>query len=346
MSLNCGSLGRWSMGSILVLGFALWIGGSRMGGSSWKEQVSHPRAEGESVGQAQPELLGQGVMNLRYGYDDSVRSQELNEEPVDFRENNGGLAKSEADWIPQLRAWCAQDPEAMTSWVTATLVGADRQIALKQAAVIWVVNDIEGAIRWAESLPAVGERNGVIFEIGFELARLKPERAIDLASKLPRSAMRDELLVHAVRQWAGIDPATASRWASDLPESRLRQEVLSALAVSLAADRGKDAAEVVALSMMVGKHQEDAAVLVARRWGMDDPELSADWIAGFPDPEVRRAALRELAATWSGRSPAQMSAWIESLADESLQNQMRFAVESLQAGLKATGQGADLDTEP
>lgn len=346
MSLNLGSPGRWSKRSVLVLGLALWIGVLGRGGSSWKMRTLPSRVEVEAVGQAQSEHFGQGVMDLGRGHKGSVSSQELNEEAVDFQESESGLAKSEADWIPRLRAWCDQDPEAMTSWVMATLVGPDRETALKQAAVIWVVKDLEAAIRWAESLPAAGERNAVVVEIGFELARLKPERAIDLASRLPRSAMRDELLVHSVRQWAGIDPATASRWASTLPQSRLRQEVLSALAVSLAADRGKDAAEVVALSMTRGKHQQDAAVLVARHWGMAEPESSADWIAGFPDPDVRYAALRDLAAIWSARSPEQMSAWIESLADESLQHQMRFAVGSLQGRLKATGQGAAMDTAP
>lgn len=234
----------------------------------------------------------------------------------------------------------------MTAWAMKHLAGRDRTIALKQAAAVWFAADPESARRWAGSLVEEHERNAVLLEIGFEMARLQPEDAVDLAAKLPVSPMRDELIVHSVRQWAGVDPSAASVWSSRLPESRLREEVVSALAVSLAVDRGEDAAVVVARSMALGKQQGDSAVLVARSWGVLDPESAGDWIVGFQDPVVREAAMRELAVVWVERSPERMSSWIASLADDSIRQQMLDVVGSVRRYARPAVEGPAVGISP
>lgn len=265
-------------------------------------------------------------------------------EALDQRENQA--LEEDSARILRLRAWCQADPEAMTAWVVTHLVGEDRVLALKQAAVVWFSADPDSAVRWASSLVEDAERNTVLLEIGFEMARLEPAGAVDLASDLPFSPMRDELLLHSVRQWAGIDPSAASLWASGLPDSRFKYEVFSALAISLAVDNGEDAAAIVARSIASGKEQEDSAVLVARSWGLLDPESAADWIAGFQDAAVRESAMREVVAVWVDQSPEHMSSWIASLADESIRLQMIEVVGSVRRQVRLGFDNPDISISP
>jgi hypothetical protein len=165
--------------------------------------------------------------------------------------------------------------------------------------------------------------------VGFEAARLDPRRAVDLAARMPPSRLRDELLVHAVRQWASNDAAAAGDWASRLPESGLKQEVLSALALSLSSENGRVAAGLVAQAMAAGKGQLDASVLVARNWGARHPEEAADWIVLFPDDAAREQALRVLVVGWYGRSSAAMQAWVDSLPNSPLRQEVLDVMGSL-----------------
>ena len=297
--------------------------------------------QGESC--ENPELGQSGLRVIQIG---SGGGQSFQRWGVNNELKGGSLGEGDSDRILGLRAWCETDPEAMIGWVISNLAGKDRETALKQAAVVWFAADPDSTTRWAESLPEDFGRNAVLMEIGFEMARVRPEGAVELASKLPYSSMRDELLVHAVRQWGGMDASAASSWASQLPESRLRQEVLSALAVSLAVSSGEEAAGIVARSIAAGKGQEDSAVLVARGWGILDPEAAADWIAGFQDPGVRDAAIRGLAAVWSERAPDRMATWIGSLGDESIRLQMLDAVRSLQGRARPAVEDPVVDGSP
>lgn len=230
-----------------------------------------------------------------------------------------------------LREWAEMDPVSMTAWVVEHLSGGERMMALKQAAVIWAGNDLESALGWVERLSDAEQRNAMLVEVGFEASRLHPERVVDFALGMPPSTSRDRLVVHAARQWATLDAVASGNWASGLPESRLREEVLSAIAVSVSSVDGRYAAGLVAGAMVGGKDQVDASILVARKWGGQNPVEAAEWIARFPDVSVRRHALEGLVGVWSSRSHATMLAWVESVSDTRFRGEALDAIQSLKS---------------
>jgi hypothetical protein len=251
--------------------------------------------------------------------------------------------KDDVERIMLLREWANANPVSMTEWVAGHLDGDEKIQALKQAAVIWAASDLEAAIRWAEALDDEEQRKVILLEVGFEAARIDPKKAVDLAGRMSPSRLRDELIVHAVRQWSSVDAAETGEWASRLPESPLRQEVLSAVAVSLSSEDGRGAAEFVAQAMVAGKEQTDASILVARKWGAQDPEEAAEWVALFPDPSVREQALQGLLAGWSGRSEQMMQAWVSWLPNSPLREEALAAISSLQRGaLESTESTSEL----
>jgi hypothetical protein len=81
--------------------------------------------------------------------------------------------------------------------------------------------------------------------------------------------------------------------------------------------------------MAAGKGQLDASVLVARNWGARHPEEAADWIVLFPDDAAREQALRVLVVGWYGRSSAAMQAWVDSLPNSPLRQEVLDVMGSL-----------------
>jgi hypothetical protein len=329
-SMNCGLKRSWIAVAIFALALAAAVRPDLVAVNGWSVIRTGSSPEGE---------LARGRIEAPLESDARAVVDQVSQgagEQLDFAERLRELSvpsidpeKDELGRIMLLREWAETDPVSMTEWVAEHLEGHARIQALRQVAVIWAANDLESAIRWAEALEDEGQREKILLEVGFEAARLDPRRAVDLAARMPPSRLRDELLVHAVRQWASNDAAAAGDWASRLPESGLKQEVLSALALSLSSENGRVAAGLVAQAMAAGKGQLDASVLVARNWGARHPEEAADWIVLFPDDAAREQALRVLVVGWSGRSSAAMQAWVDSLPNSPLRQEVLDVMGSL-----------------
>ena len=181
------------------------------------------------------------------------------------------------------------------------LVGPWRDAAEKQLILGWAATDPAAAWEWANDSADPVNRNELLRDLAYETVGVDPTGAIEIANHLPPTADRDDLLVHAASEWALADRSVALEWAEGIEDTLLRERLIAAVALATAKIDGPESASLIANWLRPGQQQHRAAVGIAQRWGQTDGAAASEWIAQFPESEVKTAASRALHL--QGQSP-------------------------------------------
>jgi hypothetical protein len=196
-----------------------------------------------------------------------------------------------------LRRWAETDPASAARW--AALLPDEvfsKRSLMEQVALAWLETDMAKAIDWIRALPSSETRDALTITVVYEASRTDPITSLDLASALPEGSGRDDLLVHTVSQWAAEDVETAAQWAAKIPDQKLRDRLTAAIAVASAEQNPVAAATLLARNVRPGTIQNSAAISIVQRWAQQSPQAAADWVAQFPESQLRRTAFEELFA--------------------------------------------------
>lgn len=202
-----------------------------------------------------------------------------------------------------LRRWAQCDVHAAAVWAEALPDGALRKRALGGVAAEWADHEPAQAETWARQLPRVTERLEALGSIASAFIRTDPVESIRLvATDLLPDARRDVLLRHAAMEWASQDGKNAAKWAQQIEVGLLREQVIAAVATAWSEREPIPAATFLLAELPVGRTHDDAVIGIVQRWSQQDPAQAADWVKQFPEGELRKTAIDEIANNTPKRS--------------------------------------------
>ena len=220
-----------------------------------------------------------------------LTAQDLRSSPVvppALGAGEGAFWSAEERELIRVRARGA--PGAIAAWAVALPSGGNRRFALEAAALAWGAGDPAAAAQWARSLPHEGERALALTCIAGEAVRSEPLLALELSRSLPEAA-RDEIVVRGAMEWAARDPDAAAEWARQIPGASLRARVIAGVAIVWSDRAPVSGASLAANELPAGRLQADSVVSIVQRWARQSPDAAAGWILGFPEGELRDAAM-------------------------------------------------------
>lgn len=199
-----------------------------------------------------------------------------------------------------LTALAQKDPTAALARATELPI-SKRQSVLAAATAATAARDPLDALAFLEQLPAGAARLEAAKAVVAGLAREDPDAAVEFASTFPAGRMRETLLSNAVSALVATDAPAALRWLQSLPEDATRQTLISEVAWQLVRSDSipPSAAAGFALTLPPGYQRAGAFATAVERMAKQGVTATAAWLQTVTDAEVRPAALRSLAQTWS-----------------------------------------------
>lgn len=249
-----------------------------------------------------------------------------------------------------MRALAEADPEAAKARVLTMPAGTEREMLLMAVGSALARRDPDGALAWAESLPAPS-RN-LTTQILFQIAQSNPERAIELLDDPPpgvdpqlivsiatsfmtsstesAQVLADKLVAsdsiqssNALRSlvgnWMQQDPERALDWVL-AHEGQINATVLGAAAQSMA--RADPVAAAGYIDRIPAEYRAAWITRVAGPYALRDPNAALGWVAQFQGQQVYDSALRSV-ITASAQTDARSAA--EALSQASPQVQLGAA---------------------
>jgi hypothetical protein len=180
---------------------------------------------------------------------------------------------------------------------------ADEEAVLSRLRA-WAGQDPESALAWGEQQPDNRERNEVLTDACFQIARTDPRRAVMLAEQLHLNP--DAVVENLAQQWAARDLTAAYDWIAAQPADAQRDALVTGLTFIWSQSEPLNAAQFVVQQMAPGPAQDEAVMMVLHQWALADRAGAGAWVQQFPESPLRNRALNELAglAQYAGPGPA------------------------------------------
>jgi hypothetical protein len=168
----------------------------------------------------------------------------------------------------------------------------------------WAGKDPESALAWGQQQPDNQERNEVLADACFQIARTDPRRAVMLAEQFHLNP--DAVVENLVQQWAAKDLTAAYGWIAAQPADGQRNALATGLTFIWSQSEPLNAAQFVVQQMEPGPAQDEAIIMVLHQWALADRAAAGAWAQQFPESPLRNRALNELAglAQYAGPGPA------------------------------------------
>ncbi|MEY4489404.1 MAG: hypothetical protein RIQ79_1912 [Verrucomicrobiota bacterium] len=260
------------------------------------------------------------------------------------------LATRTGDAEGQLRrlafdVWVERDAPAAALWAAALVPGEAinaqaRSRYLTQAARAWARRDFDSAYTWASTLPDSALRKSVSGDLLARLAATDPTRALALAraggEEFLAATQRDIFnawaknnpsaailalgaplladnqgrwrVAEMLGKWAVSDPQAAFAWLdtqSGLDPDTLRNTLWSLVNQVANNDKTSDLrpfADVLATRAQAGQGQRQLSDLL-RSWSARDTPAALAWLDSIPDVALRNDLLAEAASNYSSDAP-------------------------------------------
>ena len=210
-----------------------------------------------------------------------------------------------------IQRWVKNGMNEPATWAEGVPDGEFGRMACREIATAWAQSDLANAAAWARQLPDGGNKSAAQLSLSFEAAlRGHVAGAISLAANVPPGANRDEAMDFSVRQWAITDPNAATSWAEQLPNTPLHDEILADIATDLAVRDPFRAAQLLASASIKEDLSDKAALTIVRFWTSSAPERAADWVAQFPESELRGDAMKNMIDVWARNDFAGAGEWL------------------------------------
>lgn len=198
-----------------------------------------------------------------------------------------------------LRRWVECAASDAAQWVNALPEGELRRVALLQVAEVWPNTSLAEATAWAASLANETERQHALLAVAHEAVRLQPIAALQIAVDFTPGEQRDDLICRAATEWATTDTENALQWAQQIPAPSLRKTVLAGEILSWADQDPHAAATFAVDAFEAGRLLDDLVISIVQRWAQQNLKATSDWVAQFPEGQLRTIAMANLALQWS-----------------------------------------------
>ena len=151
---------------------------------------------------------------------------------------------------------------------------------------------------WAKTLEG-SDQSDAMKGIFRQAATDDPAKAAGMLSSITDDQARESAQNTIAREWGGKDWDGAKAWIAGLPSDQQEAATARALRGLADTDPAAAAAEIDALSE--GRDLKDTMQSIARKWGRDDPEASAQWVMQNGNEDARADSIGSVVSSWVGR---------------------------------------------
>jgi hypothetical protein len=122
------------------------------------------------------------------------------------------------------RSWARNDAPAAMAWLSTAPEGFERDVAVKQVFVEWMVRDREATFDWMKAQPVEATKPWLkaaypVYSVN--LVHDSPPEAIEWAERIEGEWEREAALIAIAQVWRGRDENAAEAWVADSPLSEM-----------------------------------------------------------------------------------------------------------------------------
>lgn len=226
--------------------------------------------------------------------------------------NLTGVNRNEAVAL-LLKELAQKDPRMAAAWIDEMGPGSMRNLSSYTVANHWALNDLEGTLEWATSLPESGSRKIALQTIAVVwVSKNSATSAATRALLIPEGSARLEFAGQVVRLWAGIKPTDAMGWIRANFQEREREDLILSVLGPWSHDNPAETADFIK-PYPEGDAKNHITDRIANSWASWDPEAAAKWVQSLVEGKGRNDAAYIVAKHWIPQEPKDASAWIDQL---------------------------------
>jgi len=224
--------------------------------------------------------------------------------------------------VPLLASdWAGQDIQAAMKWAQSLPAdnAAVRNSAFSNVLNLWTFNDPAGAATYIQqNLATDPSFSTLAAQVVNTWGRDDPQAAFTWAQSLPPGDGQNSAVLAAMTQLAKIDPQTAWNNVQRLADSNVGQAQVNVIAVW--AKQQPIQAAAALQSLTPGDNLNTATADVAKSWLSQDRTAATQWIGTLPEGSARDSAVTQLISTVGKNDPATAFNWATSLGNETTRN--------------------------
>ena len=210
--------------------------------------------------------------------------------------------RSQEEFRMLAAAWASLDGPGALEYLKSLGHDGRPENTMRESLTAWAVRDLDGAERWARSQTTNAENHYLVGVIA-GAAQTDLNRASQLLYAMPYGRARGDALDPVITAYLDQSMAAAANWVATIPDERLKQGAVPRVAMQIAAEDPRGAAEFVMSnsdSNSIGRNVS----LVARHWGFSDANEAVTWAESLPAGPVQDAALASALPALAAKDPA------------------------------------------
>lgn len=186
------------------------------------------------------------------------------------------------------------DPRVAAQFAETNSIGSTHEQILQRVAQLWAATDFSAALDWAARLNPPADRDATLTEVCQQLAGRDPAEAVRIRSQFVTDETPNAGLQAVLQRWAESDFSAALDWGLSRPAGEQRDQLIARVAYAQAQTSPFDAATLVTEKIPPGRVQTEAAIAVLNQWAAQDMTAAGQWVARFPEGELRSRGFKEL----------------------------------------------------
>ncbi|MGA2051720.1 MAG: hypothetical protein ABSH19_00270, partial [Opitutales bacterium] len=227
--------------------------------------------------------------------------------------------------IPVLaRNWAEQDVQGALAWAQA--LPADnatvRNTALSSILNVWTLNDPVSAAAYIQTLTTDPSFSNLADEVLNSWGRSDPQAALTWVESLPPGPAQNQAMETALAQLANVNPQGALDAAGQLTGDA-KDRVQANIFGTWSTEQPAEAAAALMNTngtLFSGTTLNSVTATVAQNWLNQDPQAATQWINTLPPGAPRDNAVEQIISTVGQSDPASVYNWALSIGDPSTRN--------------------------
>ena len=179
---------------------------------------------------------------------------------------------------------------AGASWAAGLPSERMRVNGMEIAGGQYLRQDLDGAVKWAETIAGRADAHEAVADIADEMAGKNPQQAAAWVAKLPAGASQNHAFEDVYETWTHSDPLAASQSLTSMTPGPGRDAAVQAFSGTLAKENPADAL-TWAGTISDPKERVDLQVSIARRWQANAPGEAQAWITANLPADLQVQAL-------------------------------------------------------
>ena len=213
--------------------------------------------------------------------------------------------------------WEKQDPVAAINFAAKLPENSAQQELVQTLAASWSLRQSQAAINWANGLPEGAIRDSALAGIAKSLTQSDPVQAANIVASMVPGDLQAKAAMDVVGRWASSDINAAAKWVTMFPEGETRENAAGRLLRKWLNTGATSAASDWLQTLPPGSTRDNAARLFVLQAGQIQPQLAAQWITAFDEPD-REAQATRIVNRWLDIDPTACASWLDttSFSDE------------------------------